>query len=136
VTGQVTYQQAYKIDRRQFIRFLKKLNQLYASFKVIYIILDNWSVHHHPDVLEALKQLPRLKLVFLPTYSPWLNPIEKLWGWLKVDVLKMHRLAGRWAELKQLVGQFLDLFAPGSPELLQRVGLLADGKLARALAGP
>jgi hypothetical protein len=41
-------------------------------------------------VAEALCGLPRLQSVWLPTYAPWLNPIEKLWRWLRQDVLKMH----------------------------------------------
>ncbi|MBE2197018.1 MAG: transposase, partial [Anaerolinea sp.] len=31
--------------------------------------------------------------LFLPTYASWLNPIEKLWRWLRADVLYNHDLA-------------------------------------------
>lgn len=133
LTAQVSYRQAAKIDRRCFIRFLKQLAQEYPEAEVIYIILDNWPVHAHPEVLAAVEQLPQLQLVFLPTYSPWLNPIEKLWDWLKAEVIKMHRLAGHYPQLKQKVAEFLDLFAPGSATLLRRVGLTGNGKLARAI---
>jgi transposase len=72
----------------------------------------------------------------LPTYAPWLNPIEKLWRWLRQDVLKRHRLAGDWPSLRGRVNQFLGQFATGSQDLLRYVGLLGKGKLAQALQIP
>jgi hypothetical protein len=71
--------------------------------------------------------------VWLPTYAPWLNPIEKLWRWLRQDVLKLHRQASDWPGLRQRVRAFLDQFASGSLALLQYVGLAGEGKLAQAL---
>jgi hypothetical protein len=61
---------------------------------------------------------------------PWLNPIEKLWRWVRQDVLKMHRGVEDWPRVKQLVRAFLDQFAHGSPALLRYVGLVGQGKLA------
>jgi transposase len=87
-------------------------------------------------VLQALAELPRIEPVWLPTYSPWLNPIEKLWRRLRQDVLKMHRLAEDWEELLRRVRACLDVFADCSQDLLHYVGLLGEGKLARAIADP
>jgi hypothetical protein len=134
-SGQVNALSDYIVGRRQIIAWLGQLNTTYPKAKKIYVVLDNWSIHTHPDVLEALKQFPRIELVWLPTYSPWLNPIEKLWRWLKVDFLKMHRLAQDWKELKHQEELFLGQFAQGSQPLLRYVGLLGDGKLAQALLG-
>ena len=97
------------------------------------MVQDNWSIHQHPDVLEALKPRPRLEPVWVPTYAPWLNPIEKLWRWLRTDQLYMHRLAHDWKTLRGRVNGFLDQVARGSHAVLQYVGLLGEGKLARAL---
>jgi putative transposase len=47
------------------------------------VIQDNWNIHTHPEVLTALARYPRIKPVWLPTYAPWLNPIEKLWRWVR-----------------------------------------------------
>ena len=101
------------------------------------VVQDNWSIHKHEDVTTALKEWPRIEPVWLPTYAPWLNPIEKLWRWLRQDVLKLHRLAGDWSSLRARVNQFLDQFATGSHALLHYVGLLGEGKLAQAMrSGP
>lgn len=54
----------------------------------IVIILDNAKIHHAKlltDFLESNKS--RLSLLFLPPYSPNLNKIEELWGWLKDSVI-------------------------------------------------
>jgi transposase len=87
-------------------------------------------------VLATVAALPRLEAVWLPTYAPWLNPIEKVWRWLRQDVLKLHRLASTWLGLRQRVRAFLTQFAAGSTELLRYVGLLGEGKLAQAIRGP
>ena len=130
-TGQVDYRDNYIVGRAQVSAFYRDLDQRYAHARRVYLIQDNWSVHAHPDVLATLEGLPRCEPVWLPTYAPWLNPIEKLWRWLKGDVLKQHRLAADWRALRQRVSAFLDQFATGSRELLRYVGLLGDGTLAR-----
>ena len=132
-TGQVDYLDNYVVGRRQVIAFYEHLHQRYAQAQRIYVVQDNWSIHQHPDVMTALARVPRLEPVWLPTYAPWLNPIEKLWRWLRQDVLKLHRLAGEWTALRHRVRTFLDQFAAGSHALLHYVGLRGEGKLAQAL---
>ena len=132
-TGQVNYMDAYIVGRATVITFYQRLAQVYPMADRIDVVQDNWSIHQHPEVLAALEGLPRIEPVWLPTYAPWLNPIEKLWRWLRQAVLYLHRLAGDWAGLRQRVRTFLDQFAHGSRAVLHYVGLLGQGKLAQAL---
>lgn len=134
VTGQVNYLDGYIVGRRQVIEFYEQLDHVYPKVEFLYVIQDNWNIHTHPEVLEALRSYPRLKPVWLPTYAPWLNPIEKLWRWVRQDVLKMHRWVEDWSLVKQRVRQFLEQFAHGSQELLRYVGLLGEGKLATIIS--
>jgi transposase len=97
------------------------------------VIQDNWNIHTHLDVLTALERSPRIKPVWLPTYAPWLNPIEKLWRWLRQDILKMPRWVEDWPSVKQRVHDFLNQFAQGSHDLLRYVGLVGKGKLATVI---
>jgi transposase len=133
LTGQVNFLDGYIVGRQQVIRFYGQIVQAYPKADLIYVIQDNWNIHTHPDVLDALASWPRLKPVWLPTYAPWLNPIEKLWRWVRQDVLKMHRWVEDWPRVKQRVRDFLTQFAHGSPELLHYVGLSGEGKLATVL---
>jgi transposase len=136
VTGRVDFLDAYIVGRAKVIQFYKQLDAAYPDVERLLVVQDNWSIHTHADVREALKRWPRIEPVWLPTYSPWLNPIEKLWRWLRQDVLKLHRLAGDWSSLRQRVNQFLGQFAAGSQDLLRYVGLKGKGTLAQALQVP
>lgn len=51
------------------------------------MILDNAKIHHAKLLNDLLNDNPRLQLVFLPPYSPNLNIIEELWGWIKDAVI-------------------------------------------------
>lgn len=134
-SGQVNYLDNYLVGRRQLIQFYQQLDQRYPDAEEIYLVEDNWSIHQHPEVLAALAALPRLEVVWLPTYAPWLNPIEKLWRWLRQTVLHGHELAAEPLQLRNAVRAFLNQFATGSEPLLAYVGLLGQGRLAQARLG-
>jgi transposase len=136
LTGRVDFLDNYIVGRAKVIEFYGRLAQAYPRAGRIYAIQDNWSIHKHPDVIEALRRWPQVEPVWLPTYAPWLNPIEKLWRWLKQDVLKMHRQADDFKGLRQRVRDWLGQFQGGSERLLEYVGLLGNGLLARMIHGP
>lgn len=133
LTGQVDYLDDYIVGRQKLIEMYHDIDEIYAYHERIYVAQDNWSIHRHPDVLQALEAFPHIEPVWLPTYAPWLNPIEKLWRWLRQEVLKMHRLAGDFDALRRRVRAFLDQFWAGSKDLLRYVGLLEEGKLAQTI---
>jgi transposase len=62
------------------IRFLDFLDKLLAHFpgRKIFLVLDNASFHKTPAVECWLGDHPRMKLFFLPPYTPELNPTELL----------------------------------------------------------
>lgn len=147
MTGQVSFMQRAKITVANFIAFLIQLAAQYPQ-KRIFILIDNWPVHYHPDVIAALQkqqfdqyfrcpdswkdvkpnkkylnlELP-IQFVPLPTYASWLNPIEKLWRWLKQDVIHVHSWAEQWQQLKDAVSNFLQQFNELSDDLLSYVGI-------------
>ncbi len=136
LTGQVNYLDAYIVGRAKVINFYGQLVEAYPQARTLYVIQDNWSIHSHPDVLAALQDWPQVTPVWLPTYAPWLNPIEKLWRWLRQEVLKLHRWADDWEMLLGRVRGFLAQFAQGSQRLLEYVGLLGSGRIAQMIHGP
>lgn len=146
LSGQVTYLQRSQITVAVLGSFWGALCDAYPQAHTLYVVVDNWPVHFHPDVLAHLQpqlwpwppyvpphwtasrqptrtNLP-IELLCLPTYASWCNPIEKLWRWLKQQHLHLHRLSEDWPGLKQRVAEALDCFQTGSPELLCYTGLL------------
>lgn len=159
-SGRVCYQQARRITVPTLNRFYESLcYEQYPQATLIYLVQDNWPVHFHPDILGRLipqtwitpppvppnwpsapssktlkkPKLP-LKILPLPTYASWTNPIEQLWRWLRHDVLHLHRLAECWPQLQSLVSQFLDQFAQGSTQLLRYVGLTKSTGIYQVIA--
>jgi DDE superfamily endonuclease len=82
---------------------------------------------------RVFRYAARLIARWLPPSAPWLNPIEKLWHWLRQDVLKLHRWVEDWPQVTPPVYDFLDQFAHGSQALLRYVGLVGTGNLATVI---
>jgi transposase len=69
------------------VEFLKRL--LHHAAQPIFLILDGGSYHHSRLVKDYVATLSgKLRLFFLPPYSPELNPDEQVWNYLK-----HHRVA-------------------------------------------
>ena len=125
VTGQLSYPIASAITVNKLCEFLVTLRTQYSHGEKIYLVLDNWhNVHRHEQVLSVMEELGIIPL-FLPTYSPESNPIEKLWKALTASVLKLHRDSCDWSALKQHVTDWLNQFLAPGKELLRMVGLLS-----------
>lgn len=104
--------------------FYAQLRAAYPDAEEIYVIQDCWPVHFAAQVCATACR-EGITLVPLPTYSSWRNPMEKLWRWLKQDVLHMHPWAADWQHTKQAVDAFLARFAQPNTALLHYVGLSA-----------
>ena len=94
----------------------------YPLARNIYFVIDNWPVHFNPRVLDQLAKDPRIQLLPLPTYSPWLNNIEKLWRWVKQHVSHAHPWCDDFNVFKTYVRTELARCS-GLPELHRYCGL-------------
>lgn len=74
-------------DKDMVILTFNEIRKKYSDGKDIVIILDNASYNHAYKTVEEAALLG-IRLIFLPTYSPNLNLIERLWKFLKKIVLK------------------------------------------------
>jgi hypothetical protein len=151
LSARVTFRRASHITLATMVRFWQDLCAAYPEAERLFVILDNWPVHTHPDVLAALEpqctrwpfyrprnwpttptrgaqqrwghlRLP-IQLVCLPTYASWCNPTEKLWRKLRQDVTHLHPWANDLETLRTEIDAFLSQFADGSAVLLRYVGL-------------
>lgn len=147
-TGQLTTFQRTRIKMVTLVSFFKELQIQYPNAQTIYLIIDNWPVHYHPEVIHALEKqrspfelkipsswsnikptgkyynlnLP-IQFVPLPTYASWLNPIEKVWKWLKKEIIHLHQFAHRFKELRPAVQGILDKLNQPNLDMLNITGL-------------
>jgi hypothetical protein len=121
-SGQLHYLRRSQAGIHELQLFYQALRQAYPDAQELYVIQDCWPVHFLPEVCQTAINLG-ITLVPLPTYSSWPNPIEKVWRFLKQEVLHMHRWADNWPHLKAEVAAFLDRFACPNTTLLRYCGL-------------
>lgn len=120
-TGKVVWVEGRVVGVDALCEHLEKVRGAYPD-RILFLVWDNWFVHRHAKVVSKAAEL-HIHLLWLPTYAPWANPIEKLWRWLKQKHIRNHHLAAEWEVLKQRVRDFLNSFADGSADLLRYVGL-------------
>ncbi len=86
ITHKVLVQEDDMLNAEATISFLRKLEDAYPTKSKIHLFSDNARYYRNKSVTEYLKT-SRIRLHFLPPYSPNLNPIERLWKWMKECVL-------------------------------------------------
>jgi transposase len=62
---------------QEFLQFLRKIDAGVPEHLGIHLILDNYQTHKTPAVKRWLLRHPRFELHFTPTYSSWLNLVER-----------------------------------------------------------
>lgn len=89
-TGQVHYMSHPKKNSKRFAQFLSQLLSS-DSERFIILVLDNASYHRTRKILDILTEHEdHVFVVWLPKYSPELNLIEGLWGYLKKSALNNY----------------------------------------------
>ena len=88
----------------------------------IFVALDNASTHQDDEVEAVLRAAAgRLVLLYLPTYSPWLNPIEMLWRQFRREVTHCE-LFGSVNALLVAAQAFFDRYNQQLDEVLSIIG--------------
>lgn len=113
-TRNVLWVGAGKKNSALFIAMLRTLDANYTDAVLIHVVLDNYGVHKSKATKAALRTLPRIRLHFLPPYSPDDNLIERLWLDLHANVTRNHSHA-EMVPLCRDVGHFLDHVSPWTP---------------------
>ena len=65
---------------QEFLSFLRHLEQNVPRAYEVHLIVDNYATHKHPKVRTWLAQRPRYQMHYTPTYSSWLNQVERWFG--------------------------------------------------------
>ena len=66
------------VNSETLIEFLQQLIEAHPTQSTLHLIWDN-AGYHRSEKVRQFVQGTRIKLHYLPPYSPNLNPIERLW---------------------------------------------------------
>jgi putative transposase len=96
-----------KRKRRQEIAELLEALLEKQPDDTIYVTWDNANTHQDDEVEAVVRGAAgRLILLYLPTYSPWLNPIEMLWRYFRREVTHCEL----FENIKALISATYDFF--------------------------
>lgn len=86
ISHKVFIQEDKMLNAEATLSFLQKLEEAYPTKTKIHLFCDNARYYRNKAVTHYLKT-SKIQLHFLPPYSPNLNPIERLWKWMKERVI-------------------------------------------------
>jgi transposase len=112
-TGIVHHCFAARKTNQLFRDLLNTLQIRYPArqYDRIYVVADNYRIHQAKPVQDWLAVHPRFELLWLPTYCPRANPIERIFGDTHDKVTRNHKRK-RLRDLVADVGRHLDRNGP------------------------
>jgi transposase len=92
---------------REFLRFLKLIDQQTPADLDLHLVMDNYATHKTPAVNRWLERHPRFHLHFTPTSSSWLNMVERFFA--EITRNRIRRGVFRSvAELEAAIADYLE----------------------------
>ena len=108
MTGQIHSTLVERHRSREFIAFLKQLDEAYPPEITLRLVLDNHSAHVSRETRAWLAtRSHRFEFIFTPTHGSWLNLVESFFGKMARTLLRGIRVHSR-EELKQRIQQYID----------------------------
>jgi putative transposase len=104
-TGAVFTECRPRHRHQEFLAFLRRLDECIPAELDVHLIVDNYGTHKHSKVRTWLAQRPRYQIHYTPTYSSWLNQVER---WFALITQRAIR-RGSFGSVKELV-QKIDAF--------------------------
>jgi transposase len=106
-TGKVIGECHEKHRSNEFRKFLNTINKQVPEELDVHIVVDNYATHSHPSIKRWLKRHKRFHMHFTPTYSSWLNLVERWFSLLTERQIKrgIHRST---AELEAAIVGYIE----------------------------
>jgi transposase len=108
ISYKVILQEDKTLDAVSTISFFKRVEEAYPDKIKVHIFCDNARYYKNKLVQDYLKT-SKINLHYLPPYSPNLNPIERLWKWMKERIIYNTYYAG-FEEFKKAIFGFFHLY--------------------------
>jgi len=107
LNGESVYSAKESSKQEDVCEFLHEIRRKNPTGKIV-IIIDNFASHKSRKV-KAMAERLGITFVFLPPYSPDLNPIEFIWKSIKREISSMFLMCKE--ELKEIVENLFYIFA-------------------------
>ena len=106
-TGEVIGEMHRRHRATEFRDFLKTIDARVAPGLDVHVVCDNYGTHKAPTVRRWLARHPRFHMHFTPTYSSWLNQVERWFANLTTKAVRRgsHRSVH---ELRAAITAYLD----------------------------
>jgi transposase len=121
MTGEIVHQTSSSCKQEDFLSFLQLVTNHYKE-KLIAMVVDNAKIHRSQLIQDFLDKNERIMLIYLPPYSPNLNPIERLWRWLKETVIS-NRFHPTRSSIEETMNSFLTEISKSPNDVLRRLGI-------------
>jgi transposase len=92
---------------QEFLSFLRHLDEQVPQHLDIHLICDNYATHKHTKVRAWLARRPRYHIHYTPTYSSWLNQIERWFGLITQQAIRRGSFDSV-ADLKCKINKFVE----------------------------
>ena len=76
-TGEVIGQLHRRHRSDEFLRFLQRIESEVPADLDVHLIMDNYGTHKTKPIRDWLARRPRFQVHFTPTYSSWINQVER-----------------------------------------------------------
>ena len=102
----ITYQLPATINQDTTIEFLEQIHAKYQEKSNVFLFTDN-ARYYRAKKVQAYLERTNITMIFLLPYSPNLNPIERLWKFMKQNIIGGNYFE-KFAHFKNSIVEFLE----------------------------
>lgn len=106
-TGQLVVNFAQRGNTVSFKKHLKTILRTYKDKRKIIVYVDNVRYHHAKALRHFLDAHTELEIRYLPAYSPDLNPVERVWWYMRKRITHNRYLSS----IKERIAKFWRLLS-------------------------
>ncbi len=105
--GSILTQCKQRHRHQEFLSFLRHIEANVPEHLAVHLICDNYGTHKHAKVRAWLARRPRFHLHFTPTYSSWLNQVERWFALITNQAIRRGSFDSV-TDLKRKITEFVD----------------------------
>lgn len=106
-TGAVIAQCHPRHRHQEFLTFLRQIDRSVPGSLDVHLVIDNYGTHKHAKVRAWLASRPRYHVHYTPTYSSWLNQVERWFGLITQQAIRRGSFSNVPALIKT-IQRFVD----------------------------